>query len=95
MYIHNDKLWYKFLLCILDISSESIAAAKDRYQSDKMTGKGRRLPFSAEFYVADCTKVRTYVGIYKWDAGVVCDEYFNLCGYYYFMSTYTLDSIFL
>jgi hypothetical protein len=48
--------------CLLhaDISSESIAAAKDRYHSDKMmAGASRRPPFDADFYVADCTKVQS------------------------------------
>ena len=41
-----------------DISDESINAAQERFHSDKMTGRGRlNPPFTADFYVADCTKV--------------------------------------
>lgn len=49
------------LVSISDISSESVAAARDRHRSDKMAGKGRRPPFTADFYVADCTSVCTCV----------------------------------
>ena len=43
----------------IDISGESVSAAKDRYYSDKMVvGRDRRPPFTADFYVADCTEVR-------------------------------------
>lgn len=47
------------LVCA-DISGECVSAAKDRYHSDKMrVGRDRdRRPFTADFYVADCTEER-------------------------------------
>ena len=45
-------------VCGLDISGDSIEAAKERFVSPKMKGGSSNPPFSAEFFTTDCTKVR-------------------------------------
>ena len=46
----------------LDISGDSIEAAKQRYNSYKMKGNNKQLPFTADFYTMDCTKVLLHLG---------------------------------
>ncbi len=44
----------------LDISGDSIEAAKLRHNSHKLKGSTNNPPpFTAEFYTMDCTKVKT------------------------------------
>lgn len=48
---------HEVLFLLTDISSESINAAQERYRSRKMIDRRGNLPYSADFYVTDCTAV--------------------------------------